>query len=137
MSILTRDRIYFLLKDPYWSFLWWQVSWSNARAEIVAREGRGAADAGPLAIRIHDVTDIIFDGHNSHGYVDLEQIGRTDHWYFQLPAPGRNYCAEIGIKRGSGLFVIVRSNTLFVPRAGPSDSHEERWTTIETTGELT
>src|SRR5256885_16689906 len=113
MSILTRDRIYFLLKDPYWSFIWWQVNWSGAIAQIVARGGRGAADAGPPVIRVHDVTDIIFDGHHSHGYVEIEQIWQTDHWYFQLPGSGRNYCAEIGIRRGD-LFVVARSNTLFV-----------------------
>ena len=115
MSILTRDRIYFLLKDPHWSFIWWQVN-SVPRVNV---------------IRVHDVTDIIFDGHNSHGYVELTDIDVTGHWYFQLPLPGRNYCAEIGIKTGPHFSVIARSNTLFVPRTGPSESREERWSTFE------
>jgi hypothetical protein len=119
MSILTRDRIYFLLKDPYWSFICWQVNWTESEKQI--------SNPGAHVIRIHDVTDIIFDGRNSHGYVELENIDGTDHWYFQIPRPARNYCAEIGIRTGPGFSVIARSNTLFVPRAGPSASHEERW----------
>ena len=120
MSILTRDRIYFLLKDPHWSFIWWQVNWSKENS-----------DGGSHVIRVHDVTDIIFDGHNSHTYVELNNIDATDHWYFQLPLPARNYCAEIGIKTGSDFSVMARSNTLFVPRAEPSTSHEERWSAYE------
>lgn len=125
MSIRTSDRIYFLLKDPYWSFIWWQVNWIEAEKKIF--------DPGAQVIRVHDVTDIIFDGHNSHRYVELENIDSTDHWYFQLPLPARNYCAEIGIKTGPYFTVIARSNTLFVPRGGPSASREERWTTYELT----
>src|SRR5215212_11931970 len=116
MNILTRNRIYFLLKDPYWSFICWQVNWTEAEQKIFA--------PGQHVIRVHDVTDIIFDGHNSHGYVELENIDATDHWYFQLPLPGRNYFAEIGVNTGTQFSVIARSNTLFGPRAGPSESRE-------------
>ena len=130
MSILTRDRIYFLLKDPYWSFIWWQVDWRDAVLRMMG--GHRESNQGIPSLRVHDVTDIIFDGRNSHRYVDIEGVYYTDHWYFQLPSSGRNYCAEIGIRRGD-LFVVARSNTLFVPRAGPSDSHAESWSTIETT----
>src|SRR5215211_6436706 len=108
MSILTRDRIYFVLKDPHWSFIWWQVNWAQI------------SSPGARVIRVHDVTDIIFDGHNSHHYVELNNIDATDHWYFQLPLPARNYCAEIGIKTDTDFSAVVRSNTLFVPRAEPS-----------------
>src|SRR2546426_11242545 len=126
MSILTKDRIYFLLKDPRWSFIWWHVNWMDAE--------HGHLDPGSPAIRIHDVTDIIFDGKNSHSYVEIEEgIGYMDHWYFNLPNSGRNYCAEVGIKRERDWFLISRSNTLFVPRGGPSASHEESWSTIEMT----
>src|SRR5436309_8212963 len=130
MSILTRDRIYFLLKDPCWSFIWWQVDWRDAVLRMMG--GHRESNQGIPSLRVHDVTDIIFDGRNSHRYVDIEGVYYTDHWYFQLPSSGRNYCAEIGIRRGD-LFVVARSNTLFVPRAGPSESHEESWSTIETT----
>jgi hypothetical protein len=120
MAILTKDRIYFLLKDPYWSFIWWQIDWTKAINAMIGIEGRGAAaEPGIPVIRIHDVTDIIFDGQNSHSYVEIDGIYATDHWYFQIPSAGRNYCAEIGLKKG-GLLVRARSNTLFVPRSGPS-----------------
>lgn len=133
MNILTKNRIYFLLKDPRWSFIWWRVNWLDALHSLMARSGRTCPSSSP-ALRIHDVTDIIFDGQNSHSYIEIKDgIGNTDHWYFNLQASGRNYCAEVGFTGGPGWFLIARSNTLFVPRAGPSTSHDESWSTSEMT----
>lgn len=127
MPILTNDRIYFLLKDPHWAFIWWQVAWPNVTQPDLER----SLNLRCAALRVHDVTDIIFDGENSHGYIELtDGIDRTDHWYFNIPSAGRNYCAEVGIKREWRWFPIARSNTLFVPRDGPSASSVQNWSTI-------
>jgi uncharacterized protein len=132
MQILTNDRIYFLLKDPHWAFIWWQVDWPTAARRALAPD----VLPGPrcAALRVHDVTDIIFDGENSHSYVEIaEQIETTDHWYFNIRAAGRNYCAEVGIKEEQRWFTIARSNTLFVPPDRPSASRVQNWSTIEIT----
>ena len=132
MQILTNDRIYFLLKDPHWAFIWWQVDWRIAAHH--ARERGLLPSPRCAAVRVHDVTDIIFNGENSHGYVELtESIDRTDHWYFNIQSAHRNYCAEIGIKGEQRWFPIARSNTLFVPRDRPSSSREQTWSAIEIT----
>jgi hypothetical protein len=132
MWFRANDRIYFLLKDPHWAFIWWQVDWPAAAHQAMAH------DLPPLprcaGLRVHDVTDIIFDGKNSHSYLEItESIDRTDHWYFNIPSAGRNYCAEVGIKGKQSWFSIGRSNTLFVPRDGPSPSMAQSWSAIEMT----
>lgn len=132
MQILTNGRIYFLLKDPHWAFIWWQVDWPTAAHHALGRNLLPSPRCA--AFRVHDVTDIIFDGENSHGYVELtESIDRTDHWYFNIQTAGRNYCAEVGIKGEQSWFPIARSNTLFVPRDGPSASRAQNWSAIEIT----
>ena len=132
MPILTSDRIYFLLKDPQWAFIWWQVDWPSAAHHALGRDLLPSPRCA--ALRVHDVTDIIFDGENSHGYVELtESIDRTDHWYFHIRSAGRNYSAEVGIKGEQSWFPIARSNTLFVPRDGPSASRAQNWSAIEIT----
>lgn len=129
MHALPRDRLYFLPKDPHWTFLWWELS-----PEIFYCSGQAMGSdprKAPLCLRIHDVTDILFDGHNSHNYFDVIVTG-ADHWYLHLPYANRVYCAEIGFRSEDGrYFPAVRSNTLFAPRAGPSERTDELWSTIE------
>jgi hypothetical protein len=136
MNIIDEDRIYFLLKDPHWAFTWW-----NDKRQLWRRVGDRHYRLYHL--RIHDITDIDFDGSNSNSYFDIplrsecgagELISNnTDHWYVALPEPNRTYCAELCLSRRntSERMVIARSNPLFVPRDCSSGSAEENWSRIE------
>jgi hypothetical protein len=124
------DRVYFLLKDPHWTFLWWELSPETVR-RVVEEEMGGDASQAQLWLRIHDVTDILFNGENSHSYFDVEVRGVTDHWYLHLAAAGRVYCAEVGFKTaGQRFHPAARSKPVFLPREGPSDCRDERWSDI-------
>ena len=122
------DRVYFLLKDPHWIFVWWEISPGTAKG-IEGKMERGASQA-QLCLRIHDITDVLFDGHNSHSYFDIDVRGVTDHWYLHIPVSARVYCAEVGFNTGSRFFPAARSNPVFLPRDHPSDSVDERWSNI-------
>ncbi len=129
MSEPAGDHFWFLLKDPHWALLCWELSPATIR-EIKEQRGTTEQDA-QLWLRIHDVTDILFDGHNSHWYFDVPVRGKTDHWYLAVPAPNRVYCAELGCKLEDQQFCLaLRSNPVFVPRAGPSDWVAEQWANI-------
>lgn len=113
----SKDSVFFLVKDPHWTFVWWEVSQDTLRKisedlGMVAREAQ-------LFLRIHDVTDIIFDGNNAHSWFDVEITGQTDHWYLHVPVAGRNYCAELVFKARDRLAIAARSNTACLPKDGP------------------
>jgi len=117
------DHLWFLLKDPYWAFIDWEFSPATT---LKIKEQNPE-----LWLRIHDVTDLLFDGHNSHWYFDVYVGPHASHWYLQLPFSNRVFCAELGHKKETGQFCpVLLSNPIFIPRAGPSDWVEERWASI-------
>lgn len=117
MTCWSEQGVLFLVKDPHWTFLWWELS--EARLQDVSERLGGPVIEAQFCLRIHDVTDIIFDGHNSHSSFDVEVVGATDHWYLHVPVAGRNYCAELGLKSGEQFVVAARSNTAWLPQDGP------------------
>ncbi|MBN1953758.1 MAG: DUF4912 domain-containing protein [Anaerolineae bacterium] len=123
------DRAYFLPKDPHWTFIWWHVS--PETVERVGLEGGFDPLQAQWTLRIHDVTDILFDDTNSHFHFDVDISPEIDHWYLEIWAADRNYCAQAGFKTAAGRFhPAVTSNTICLPRDGPSASNEESWTTL-------
>jgi hypothetical protein len=128
MSRLARSRLYFLAKDPHWTFLWWEL-----REEDV-QHGRqrleGSSHSLQFILRIHDVTSGLPAVRIRNQYSDVEVIGPTDHWYLYLAIANRTYCAEAGWLCNRTQFQpIVRSNVLVMPRESPSDVHDEAWST--------
>ncbi|MDZ5470991.1 DUF4912 domain-containing protein (plasmid) [Bacillus sp. 31A1R] len=70
-----------------------------------------------LALRIYDVTSIIFNGSNEHSYVETIVPENQKHWVFKDLKPNRSYCLEIGLKITESKFhPILRSNSLQTPR---------------------
>ena len=117
MTNWSEGGVIFLVKDPHWTFVWWELSESMLQT-VEGELGRKASEA-QLCLRVHDVTDIIFDGHNSHSSFDVDVVGPTDHWYLPIPAAGRNYCIELGFKCGERFVAAARSNTAWLPKDGP------------------
>lgn len=121
MSDARPDRVYFLVKAPRWTFIWWRLSNLTLR-EISATIGC-QADPTKLHLRIHDVTDIVFTGGNSHSFEEIYVGGDTNHWYWEVGAPNRNYVAVLGFKYDDRFFPAATSNTAFVPRETTAESH--------------
>jgi hypothetical protein len=117
MKDWSEEGIIFLVKDPHWTFLWWDRSASEAW--VASRRSEWNAHEPRLCLRIHDVTDILFDGQNSHSFFDVDVVGDTDHWYLRVPVAGRNYCAELGYKVKDRFMMVARSNSISLPKDGP------------------
>jgi len=122
------DRLYFLVKDPHWTFLWWEIS-HHTQARIAC-----ALEVEPQQLErrlcIHDVTDVMFDGTNSHPRWDVPISGETDHWYLHISQANRVYCAEVVLSAAGRSRVAVRSNPAHLPPECPSGRFEERYSTI-------
>ena len=126
---LNKDRLYFLGKDPHWAFVWWEIvpqTLEKARASLGGEAGRAR-----FVLRVHDVTDIVFNGENAHSTYVIEVTGETDHWYLHIPVANRNYCVEAGLEVDGRFSRILLSNILSLPPDRPSDLAQEEWSTIE------
>ena len=64
------NRIVLMVRDPEWLFTYWEL-----RKDVVD-SARNAliplAESAKTILRVYDVTDIIFNGHNAHKYFDIE-----------------------------------------------------------------
>ncbi|GAB4390207.1 MAG: hypothetical protein Kow0025_20630 [Thermodesulfovibrionales bacterium] len=92
------------------------VQW-NVRAE-------GAPRGSSVVVRVHDVTDVIFDGSNSHSSFDIGVGSLSGNYYFRVGQTARNYLAEVGLREADGSFrPLVRSNAAFFDRDRPSGNY--------------
>jgi hypothetical protein len=86
------------------------------------------------AVRVIDVTDILFDGTNAWQVLDvsIDDAGRK--MRVRVPEPGRTYLLACGLVAPDGsFFEAVRSNACAVPRKGVSDRLDEAWNMVGTT----
>ena len=63
------DQISLMARDPHWAFTYWEVTQKRLAAERSGL-GYGGLDAS-LALRLYDVTEVVFDGINDHGHYDI------------------------------------------------------------------
>ena len=113
MATTQENHIYFLVKDPHWTFLWWELTQETLQCYAVQNDNT----TNQLILRISDVTHIIYDGKNAHSWFDVEVRIKTNHWYLYIGESNRNYVAEIGFRKPDGLYIpYARSHSIYLPR---------------------
>ncbi|NLS45320.1 MAG: DUF4912 domain-containing protein [Firmicutes bacterium] len=123
-------EIVLMVRDPYWVYAYWEIADDIPRA-VTAALGPEGLRTFRKALRVHDVTDIEFDGSNSHKYISIDVHDNADNWYINVERPNRSYCAELGFINKEGAFVCLsKSNTVRTPRAGVSEIVDTEWMTI-------
>jgi len=109
------DRLVLLVRDPYWIFAYWEITPEknqNAWFSIPEPERHNARKV----LRVYDVTGIDFNGFNANSSFDIELNDWANNWYINVPASGCSYCADIGIRKGDGHFLLMlRSNFVSTP----------------------
>ena len=121
------DRLVLLVRDPYWTYAWWEVTAGN-----VERVQREVGTAATMVLRFYDVSAIDWDGRNHHDTFDLEVQDSAGNWYVELGRPGASWVAELGMRAPDGRFVpLVRSNFVTLPRDGMSAVVDEEWMVLE------
>ena len=113
------NQIHFAFVQPGLGLLWWHVSDDTAAA--ARREwGSAGAEARPV-VRVYDVTDLLFDGHNAHGFFDLEVGSLQGNYYLRHKRLGRSLLAEMGLRTRAGVFrALARSAAVRFDRDRPS-----------------
>jgi hypothetical protein len=107
-------RLILLVREPTSLFAYWEID--DFRKEMLSEHFRQAWSSLPLFIRLHDVTDIMFDGHNAHVSRSNQIHQSTDNWYFHNVQPDRHYIADIcTISSDNSYFTILRSNSVGTP----------------------
>lgn len=115
---MTPPFIRALVKDPHWLYAWWDL-------DIHASYGSS------IVLRVHDVTDLIFDGSNSRSFIQIDTHGkRAGDWYIHVPLAARVYVIEGGLMSGDAFRPLCQSNAVPAPPDGPSSDTTQRWTTI-------
>ena len=131
------DRIYFLVKDPHWTLIWWEITPETRNNLRAMMDGQ----MPPLILRVSEY-DVV-DTTRVHYTFDVPIVGDTNHWYLEIWQANRKYHVDIGFTvqpvsadtgsvPGEALFcIIARSNTIHLPPDGPSDSAAVRWSTLD------
>ncbi len=120
------ERIVLLVRDPHWTYSYWEVS--QRKLEIERGTLGKAGEDAYLALRVYDVTDIRFNGKNDHGHYDIGIYDRVGNWYINTGMPGRSFIVDLGLKTQDGKFVtLARSNAVRTPRDSVSDILDEEW----------
>jgi hypothetical protein len=120
------DKIVILTRDPLWIHAYWELT--------AATVDRAKSQGGQrLTMRVHDVTDILFNGANAHYTFDVAMpFDFQRMWYLNVPTDGRTYLAEIGYLSHDGrFFSLAMSNPTAVPIGRVSPIVADRFATIE------
>ncbi len=112
MVVLTPVR-------PRLVYIRWHVS---DRGVSELSHARGAAFKGAqLAVRIYDVTDVVFDGFNAHRHFDITAATLTGSTYWPVPKADRTWLAEVGFRLTNGVFsAVARAEEVAPDRDRPS-----------------
>ena len=121
------NKIVILARDPWWIFTYWEIK--KDREDDIRHKIESSGEAAEKSIlRIYDVTDVSFNGHNAHSFFDIDLKGLANNWYVNVGTPDRSWVVDIGIVSNKGNFyLLARSNVIKTPRFGMSDKLDAEW----------
>lgn len=124
------DRVVALPRDPHWLFSYWEIS-EGLRSLFRRQHGPAVWEEGRLVLRVHDVTDLLFDGTNAHRTWDVG-VGEARTWYVHVEGPERDYCLDLGLAMPDGRFLLLaRSNVVRTPPNAFSTVTDAEWLTLD------
>ncbi len=119
------SRVVLLPVEPYLIHAYWDVTCNDIeKAKQRLGDDYGQSQA---VLRFYDVTNIIYDGTNAHGFFDVDIDLQSKDWYVNLQRPDKSYFVDLGFKTGDGFFLsVARSSVAKTPCAWPvpkADAH--------------
>jgi len=115
-----KAKVVLLPVGPYTVHVYWEQL-NPERQEAASKTfGQGFTQSQPV-LRFYDVTNIVFDGTNAHGFFDIPVDLPSEHCYVHLWSAQKTYFVDIGWKDEQGRFFCAgRSNTAHTPSAWPA-----------------
>lgn len=119
-------KIALMPRDPLWMFVYWEIS--DSAKQYFAQKFSDDFVENSLALRVYDVTDIIFDGTNANRFFDIRVSDRLESWYINVGEFNRVWCVDLGyVLKDGGFQTITRSNVLALPRYGVCPEEDTQW----------
>ena len=106
------DRLHLLVRDPRCVFVTWEIS--PALAALASERARKEGAPIRYQIRVERT-----EGREVVATVDLPNALGDDRWYIDLPIPGGNVRAVLGVALPSGFHTLLFSRWAAVPPEGP------------------
>jgi len=120
------SRVVLLPVEPYLIHAYWDVT-SNDIKKAKQRLGDDYGQSQAV-LRFYDVTDIIYDGTNAHGFFDVDIDLQAKDWYVDLWSPDKSYFVDLGFKTGDDFFLsLARSGVAKTPCASPAPKTDEHY----------
>lgn len=113
-SFYGRDLIKAMAQGPTVLFVYWEITWPRMR--MVASYLQSDYRQIQKGLRLYDVTDRLFDGHNAHWHRDLYMQEEANGWYVNELQPDRTYIVDFGLFDQNRFCPILRSEPVATPR---------------------
>lgn len=124
-------KIVILPRDPLWLYAYWEIA-PDMFGSLRGKLGEAKFNASRWVLRVHDVTNVKFDGLNANRYFDIVVGAGADNWYVNVGEVNRSWCVDLGLTTPDGEFILVtRSNVLAMPRQGVSPITDEQWAILQ------
>jgi hypothetical protein len=115
-SQYNEDSMTAIIHSPNCFYLYWSLS--NTKQQMVEHHLRSEWSNLPKIVKVYDISDMHFQGHNHHKSIEFPIPEVTNNWFVRDVDPNRTYIADFGTKTFDGsFFTILRSNPIETPRS--------------------
>lgn len=129
-AVYLIDRLVLMPVDPKFAFMYWELREETLNYYL----GVHGYDS-KLTLRVYDVTNVDFNGHNAHEWWDVEIYTRVGTWYLKHYRGDRSLAVDIGLVSKDGVFhAISRSRSMYFPRDKMVDPGKILWMLVDEFG---
>lgn len=110
------DTIVALPQSPTTLYVYWSLSASKKR--MIEHHLRTEWSNLPKVLKIYDVTDLHFQGHNQHRTFEVSLPEMTNNWFLTNLETNRTFIFDFGTRTYDGsFFTVIRSKSVETPRS--------------------
>ncbi|MEF3306131.1 DUF4912 domain-containing protein [Paenibacillus sp. GYB003] len=114
-----KDMLRLLARDAHTLYAYWEIS--DRKKWLASQHFECDYGQLPKALRLYDVTHLLFNGHNANRTIDYPLTPEADNWYITGLEADRAYTADLGGYTWERQFVpFVRANVVQTPRDRPA-----------------
>ncbi|WP_185971004.1 DUF4912 domain-containing protein [Alkalicoccobacillus porphyridii] len=129
------DQAFLLVQGPRSLIMHWEIQ--KASMDIVGLHLGVSWNQVYKQLRLHDVTDMMYNGTYSHRHVDVLLPEMTNNWIFNHLDSERSYLAEYGVGAKENHFIpLLRTNAVITPASTnwtDPTTHSLAWKQISST----
>ncbi len=118
----AEDELVALSIDPQRFYVYWDFE-----EETLFDVRSWLAEDTPFMLRVHDVTNLLFNGRNSHQSWEVKCHPLVREWYVQAPVNNRNVLVELGVVLNDGFHSILQSNPILIPPVSVSPVRQDEF----------